>query len=197
MITSHSIGAAKRAASPPAAADASQAPAPPPATSKPRPRAAWFETVAPYLSALLARPSARLIATGVALLLIGGLLTPNSVWTLPVVIIGAVMVAIGWVGRRLDGRFCVEWGQAGTELEFRARIASSPHQRSTLAQPSSSTEGMPAPATIDSTAHTVELELAELEALIGAAETPAAPTASVRAVQKLRLAQTRRQVDET
>jgi hypothetical protein len=47
------------------------------------------------------------------------------------------------------------------------------------------------PEIIDATAHTVELDLAELEALIGVAETPErgnGPAASVRAVQKLRVA---------
>jgi hypothetical protein len=156
---------------------------------------------------LLARPRLRLIVTGAILLLIGGLLVPNSVWTLPVVIIGALMVAIGWVGGRLDGRFAVEWGQSGTQLEFRARIAAPPHERPLRPRPSSrprAREGIPGPTPqdpeiIEATAHTVELELAELEALIVAAETPetqTAGTASTRAVQKLRVARSGEQSSE-
>jgi hypothetical protein len=165
----------------------------------PAPWAAWLRTVASGFSELLARPRLRLIVTGAILLLIGGLLVPNSVWTLPVVIIGGLMVAIGWVGGRLDGRFAVEWGQSGTQLEFRARIAAPPHERPLLPRPSSpprAHEGIPGPTShdpeiIEATAHTVELDLAELEALIVAAETPetrTAPPASMRAVQKLRVA---------
>src|SRR5438270_12038548 len=68
------------------------------------------------------RPRVRLTLIGVGLLLIGGLMLINSVWTLPLVIVGALMVAIAWVGHRLEGRFAVQWGESGTELAFRARI---------------------------------------------------------------------------
>jgi hypothetical protein len=177
------------------------------AASKSSPWAAWLSTVASCFSELLARPRLRLIVTGAILLLIGGLLVPNSVWTLPVVIIGALMVAIGWVGGRLDGRFAVEWGQSGTQLEFRARIAAPPHERPLLPRPSSrprAHEGIAGPTPqdpeiIEATAHTVELDLAELEALIVAAETPetqTAGTASTRAVQKLRVARSGEQSSE-
>jgi hypothetical protein len=171
------------------------------AASKPSPLADWLRTAASCVSAVLARPPLRLIATGAVLLLIGGLLVPNSVWTLPVVIIGALMVAIGWVGGRLDGRFAVEWGQSGTQLEFRARIAAPPHERPSLPRPFSRSReraAIPGPAPqdpeteiIEAAAHTIEFDLAELEALIVAAETPDTPTsppASARAVQKLRVA---------
>jgi hypothetical protein len=190
------------------AAAANADPAPPPvAASKSLPLAAWLRTVASCFSELLARPPLRLIATGAVLLLIGGLLIPNSVWTLPVVIVGALMVAIGWLGGRLDGRFAVEWGQSGTQLEFRARIAAPAHERPLLPRPSSRSRahaGIPGPTPrdpeiIDATAHTVELDLAELEALIVAAETPetqTAATASTRAVQKLRVARSGEQSSE-
>jgi len=56
------------------------------------------------------------------LLVIGALIISNSVWTLPLVIGGALMVAIAWIGHRLDGRLVVEWGEAGTELAFRATV---------------------------------------------------------------------------
>jgi hypothetical protein len=179
-----------------ASADAAQSPL---AATGSSPRADWLRTVASCFSELLARPPLRLIATGAVLLLIGGLLIPNSVWTLPVVILGALMVAIGWVGGRLDGRFAVEWGQSGTQLEFRARIAAASHERPLpprTALRSRAHAGVPEitpqdPEIIDATAHTVELDLAELEALIGVAETPErgnGPAASARAVQKLRVA---------
>ena len=32
------------------------------------------------------------------------------------------MVAVAWIGHRLEGRFAVEWGEAGTQLAFKATI---------------------------------------------------------------------------
>jgi hypothetical protein len=204
MTDSDSAGPAPAESAETPAAVAAEAPPAPvapvaPAKSKPPPWADWLRTAGSCCSELLARPRLRLIATGVVLLLIGGILVPNSVWTLPVVIIGAVMVAIGWLGGRLDGRFAVEWGQTGTQLEFRARIAAPSHERPSRPSPAARSHAHAAiagsipdePETIDGTAHTVELELAELEALIVAAETPeteTAPAASTRAVEKLRVA---------
>jgi hypothetical protein len=128
----------------------------------------------------LMRPRVRLCVTGVTLLLIGGLLLTNSVWTLPLVIVGALMVAIAWMGHRLEGRFAVEWGETGTELAFRASIkASHPELESSSAR--SLSAGTPArgaavpvkaepEAVIEGEAHTVEIDVAELKALIAAAE---------------------------
>jgi hypothetical protein len=173
-----------------AATSASAEAAQPPLAARSSARADWLRTVTSCFAELLARPRLRLIATGAVLLLLGGLLVPNSVWTLPLVILGALMVAIGWVGGRLDGRFALEWGQSGTQLEFRARIAA--HAGVPEATPHD-------PDIIDATGHTVGLDLAELEALIGAAETREAgngPAASERAVQKLRVARAGEQSSE-
>jgi hypothetical protein len=85
----------------------------------------------------LGRPRVRLAGTGVLLLFVGGLVLTNSVWTLPLVLIGSVMVVIAWIGPRLDGRFAVEWGHAGTQLAFRAKIRAAEPHRSHLLQSSS------------------------------------------------------------
>ena len=127
------------------------------------------------------RPRVRLTVTGAALLLIGGLMMANSVWTLPLVIVGVLMVAIAWIGPRLEGRFAVQWGENGTELAFRARIRPPEAIRPALARPSLGTSSPPDPApaprtapdrgeVIDGQARTVEIEVAELEALIAAVE---------------------------
>jgi hypothetical protein len=148
----------------------------------------------------LSRPRVRLTVSGVILLLIGGLLTTNSVWTLPLVIAGALMVGIAWIGCRLDGRFVVEWGETGTQLEFRAKIRAAEAAPATLSQAASAVhepahrpEPKPDDAgIIDGQAHTIEIEVAELEALIAAAETreaKLAPTvASAQAMHDLRVA---------
>jgi hypothetical protein len=122
-----------------------------------------------------------LAVTGAALLLIGGLMMANSVWTLPLVIGGALMVAIAWIGPRLEGRFAVQWGGNGTELAFRARIRAPEPALPALARPSLDSSGYPdppparwtdpkAPEVIAGQARTVEIEVAELEALIAAAD---------------------------
>lgn len=132
----------------------------------------------------LLRPRVRLSATGVLLLLIGGLLMANSVWTLPLVVIGGVMVVIAWIGRRLDGGFTVEWGQTGTQLAFRAEIKAAPAPPVTQA-PTGSRELTPgqlaapeAAGAIEGEAHTVEIDVGELRALLAAVENAGAELAS-------------------
>lgn len=159
------------------------------------------EQLASAASALhqwILRPRVRLTVTGVALLLIGGLMMTNSVWTLPLVIVGALMVAIAWIGPRLEGRFALQWGNSGTELAFRARIRPAEVARPVLtapvAEPPVSPDrepGRPAPAeppeVIEGQARTVEIEVAELEALIAAAEARPDQPAESAAVQAGRL----------
>jgi hypothetical protein len=131
----------------------------------------------------VSQPRVRVTLIGVMLLLIGGLVMASSVWTLPLVVVGTLMVVVAWVGRRLDGRFAVEWGESGTQLEFRARIRAPEPGRPLLARaPSARDHPSPAAnpdrdAVIDGHARTVEIEVAELEALIAAVETGKARTA--------------------
>jgi hypothetical protein len=129
----------------------------------------------------LRHPRIRLAVIGVALLLIGAFGLISSVWTLPLVIVGALMVLIAWIGSRLDGRFAVEWGETGTQLEFRARIKAPP-----IVEPSALPAAPAAAATpglwlprqaapedpnvVEGSAHTVEIDVSELKALIAAAE---------------------------
>ncbi len=77
-----------------------------------------------WLTERFSHPRVRLGVTGVVLILLGGLGAIDSMWTLPLVIVGAVMVVVAWIGSRLNGRFAIEWGDSGTQLEFRARIDS-------------------------------------------------------------------------
>jgi hypothetical protein len=157
---------------------AADAPAPPPPPQTPP----WWEHVpalAGSFHAWLCRPRVRLTVTGATLLLLGGLVLMNSVWTLPLVLVGALMVAVAWIGHRLEGRFEVEWGEAGTQLAFRARIGPAHVPPSALPRTSSSSQtplGSGPPESepeqiIEGEAHTIEIEVAELEALIAAAET--------------------------
>jgi hypothetical protein len=119
----------------------------------------------------LSRPRVRLAVTGVALLVIGGLQLMSSVWTLPLVLVGATMVVTAWIGHRLEGRFAVEWGKTGTELAFRARIGASEEDEVRSRPPLSVDAVEPADAeVIEGEAHTVEIDVAELKALLAAVE---------------------------
>jgi hypothetical protein len=138
------------------------------------------------------RPRVRLSVTGAILLLIGTLLATNSVWTLPLVIVGALMIVIAWIGHRLEGRFAVEWGEAGTQLALRATVKparamdEAPPRRGALDPPSpwpaqSQSQSPEKPGreqVIDGEAHTVEIDVTELKALIDAVESIGAGAAS-------------------
>ncbi len=137
-----------------------------------------------WLTAQLRRPRTRLAVIGVILLLLALLGVASSMWTLPLVIGGALMVLIAWIGARLDGRFAIEWGQSGTQVEFRAQL------KAPLAPPQRGLSGLapaPPPAqvpavriptlaeldhgdVIEGEGHTIEIDVAELRALIMAAE---------------------------
>ncbi len=136
-------------------------PAPEAPATQPSEWPAQLAALASSTSGWLQQPRVRLALTGVLLLVIGGLLMTSSVWTLPLVIVGALMVAIAWIGHRLEGRFAVEWGQTGTQLAFRATIKAAHVGDATVPA---------AVQTIDGEAHTVELDLTELKALIAAVE---------------------------
>ena len=122
-----------------------------------------------------------LCAVGVVLVLSGLVWVTGSAWTLPLIVVGIIMVVIAWVGSRLDGRFAIEWGSGGTQVEFRAQIkppapvvapvrlaripaAQPPHLRT----PARS--AVEASDVIEGQGHTVEIDVAELKTLIRAAE---------------------------
>lgn len=152
----------------------------------------------------LSRPRVRLAVTGVILLVIGGLQLTSSVWTLPLVLVGALMVVTAWIGHRLEGRFAVEWGKTGTQLDFRASIRSPQEAHPALppgteVAPESPLPREPArevasqdPDVIEGEAHTVEIDVAELKALIAAVESRTAgvdpPDSTADAIRVLRLA---------
>ncbi len=135
--------------------------------------------LAAYLWGCLSRPRVRLALIGVVLLLTGGLMMTNSVWTLPLVGAGSAMVVTAWIGHRLDGRVVLEWGESGTELAFRAKLKTPepvpeppPRTSSTTnAQIRSRQLDRGAAEIIEGEAHTIEIDVAELKALIAAAQT--------------------------
>ena len=132
-----------------------------------------------WITARLARPRVRLCLIGLLLLVLAALRVTTSVWTMPVVIVGIVMVVIAWIGSRLEGRFAVEWGETGTQVEFRARIkAPEPAQPVLVAAPVAVRPpavripqvGLADGDVIEGQGRTVEINVAELKAFIAAAE---------------------------
>jgi hypothetical protein len=148
-----------------------------PAVSSRRPWLDHIGTVTSRLGTGLSRPPVRLAATGVLLLLVAIVLVPSSVWTLPLVIVGALMVLVAWIGSRLRGHALVEWGETGARVDFHAAVASPRHrQASPPAQPRPFIAAVPESddaGVIEGEAHTVEIDLGELNALIAAAESEA------------------------
>jgi hypothetical protein len=162
-----------------------------PETGADRPVAAKHEAWQARLSSVTGRlgghlrsPRTRLCVIGIVLLLAGVLWITNSAWTLPLIVVGIVMVVIAWVGSRLDGRFAVEWGEGGTQVEFRAQIkppppVAHPVRLSPIPSPQAPQLRTSAPArsefdgrsdVIEGEGHTVEIDVAELKTLIRAAE---------------------------
>jgi hypothetical protein len=170
--------------------DASDGPPPEPAPTSspaPGPRPEWLEeTVLAGRAAArwLGQPRPRTALVGVALLLIGAVIAAGSVWTLPLVIVGVAMIVVAWIGRRLGGHVGVTWGEHGAEIAVQARIQPAAEQdapaRPAIAQEAPAPETRPeAEDVIEGEAHTVEIDVEELRALIAAAEAadrPQTPT---------------------
>jgi hypothetical protein len=158
----------------PVAPEEPPASAAPPAPSRPSPwpargRALLGVTTEAgrWIAWVWSQPKVRLVVVGTGVLLLGAVLLPSSAWTLPLIIFGALLLLIASVGSRLDGRFAVDWGKYGTQLEFRAEI------RSSIPRPTPGLRLAPVPddaEVIEGEAHTVEIDVGELKALIAAAE---------------------------
>ena len=156
----------------------SAAPSPSPSPSHSPSQPERLSALAAYLWVCLSRPRVRLALIGVVLLLTGGLMMTNSVWTLPLVGVGSAMVVTAWIGHRLDGRVVLEWGESGTELAFRAKLKTpepvpepAPRTSTTRNAQIRSVQLDRKPAEIiEGEAHTIEIDVAELKALIAAAQ---------------------------
>ncbi len=165
----------------------------PPKSTAPSPWPARAESAAKAIQEWVTRPRVTLCVVGVVLAF-GGLLLTNSVWTLPLVILGAVMVLVAWIGHRLEGRFAVEWGKTGTELAFRATVKPArpelPIVAASAAEPQPPAADSPRPPednVIEAEAHTVEVDVGELKALIAAVEAEPSAVATESEPQDIRV----------
>ncbi len=204
------LEAARMARTPPQDGATSAAPPPqptppqtPPQTPPPSPvpasRPDWLrETIAAGRAAAqwLAQPQPRTALVGVVLLLTGAVIADGSVWTLPLVIVGTVMIVVAWIGRRLGGHVGLTWGEHGAEIAVRARISPAFASEATARPAIAAHEAVvpdarPEPDdVIEGQAHTVEIDVEELKALIAAAE--AADRPQTPTVHALRVPRSRR-----
>ena len=123
-----------------------------------------------WIVATSSRPRVRLAVAGGLLVIAGAWVVGSSVWTLPLVVVGVVMILIAWLGARLEGRFTIDWGAEGGELQLYARVKPPPAVAAREVVALRRPEPEPGPDTIESSAHTVEIDVAELKALIAAAQ---------------------------
>jgi len=126
--------------------------------------------------ALSTRRGLRIGLLGLALVLLGVLyLGGDSAWTVPLVVIGAVMILIGLLGPRLSGRFSLEWGAEGTVIEFRTEVTPPTPAPRILAppfpfapDPPQVPQKVPSAQVIEGEGETIEFDVAQLRALLAA-----------------------------
>lgn len=152
-------------------------PAPPIPTASQRLLPHLGEGISHVARELGERRGLRTVVMGVLLVAIALLLGMDSAWTLPVVIGGLLLIAIGSLGPRLSGRMAVEFGASGTVIEMRTEITppgtvASEHNR-TLPLPVAVESGadaeVPDADVIEGSGETIEIEVSKLEELIASA----------------------------
>jgi hypothetical protein len=155
-------------------------PPPPPAPSSDRPSELprHLKSSARWTGRQLLRPRVRTGLIG-AVLIVVGLAFVDGTWSTLLTVAGVVLLLVAYAGARMRGRFLVEWGENGTKLEFDAGVKPAPEPaaltKPTLNAPRTSAGPALAAApqqqdAIEGEAHTVEIDVAELQALIAAAE---------------------------
>lgn len=120
-----------------------------------------------------ARPRVQLTLLGCVLLLLAAFVVTGSAWTAPLAIVGIVALVVAWFGSRLDGRLVLEWGESGVSFELKTDIIAPerPRQRVeslAIARRLDATSGDA--LVLEGSAETVEIDIAELKALIALAE---------------------------
>ena len=152
---------------------AAQRPAPPPTVPRTSPWPARSAAVARAAQRALARPRVQLTVLGCVLLLLAAFLVTGSAWTAPLAIAGILALVVAWFGSRLDGRLMLEWGESGVTFELKTDINAPeyPTQRvESLAIPRRLDVASGGAIVVERSAATVEINIAELKALIALAE---------------------------
>jgi hypothetical protein len=143
--------------------------------SKPRhsPWSARTAATAGAAQRAFSRSKVRLTLLGGVLLLLAAFVVTGSAWTAPLAIVGILTLIVAWFGSRLDGRLVLEWGDSGAIFEFKANINAPEHPKQRVQSLSIARPLTPVSddaALIETTGTTVEIDIAELKALIARAE---------------------------
>jgi len=85
---------------------------------------ARMRNVADGLPALLERPGVRSTLLGVVLVGVAVALGVSSNVSVALLVVGVVMLIVGLMGRRLQGRFAIEFGPNGASFEIQTHMAS-------------------------------------------------------------------------
>ena len=152
---------------------AEQTKAPPQPVRGPSPWPARGAAVATAAQRGFARPRVQLTVLGSVLLLLAAFVVTGSAWTAPLAVAGILALVVAWFGSRLDGRLMLEWGESGVTFELKTDINAPerPRQRvESLAIPRRLDAVSDGALVIEGTAQTVEIDIAELKALIALAE---------------------------
>jgi hypothetical protein len=125
------------------------------------------------------RRALRVTLAGIALVVFALYLGGGSALTVPLLVIGGVLVLAGLLGPRLSGRLVVEWGPQGTTIDFHTDVASAPPAEVTAAPaPAAIDRPAAAPMVIEARGETIEIEVAQLEALVAGARGEPGPRPS-------------------
>lgn len=152
---------------------ADQTKAPPQPARGPSPWPARGAAAARGTQRAFARPRVQLTVLGSALLLLAAFVVTGSAWTAPLAVAGILALVVAWFGSRLDGRLMLEWGESGVTFELKTDINAPerPRQRvESLAIPRRLDAVSGDAIVVEGTGATVEIDIAELKALIALAE---------------------------
>ena len=164
-----------QAESPKAEPDPQPEPSPPPPANEPSPIERAGHGVVSALGDLWSRRGVEATIGGVLALAAAVWLGGGSALTVPLVVLGVVLLLVGILGRRLRGRVSLEWGPSGASFDFSAAIAP-PGRTRVPDAPSRAGAALPAPPAeepedaevVESTGETIELEVESLRALLAA-----------------------------
>lgn len=127
--------------------------------------------------ALIERPGLRLAVIGAGLVAAAFELGSGSALSVPLLVVGLVMLVVGVLGSRLRGRFVLDFGPGGMVIEARAEVA--PPPQATLALPPKPRITLVTPTpdepsvydeddVIEGHGETIEMDVAQLRRLLAA-----------------------------
>lgn len=125
----------------------------------------------------------RVAVIGVAFVIAGLQLGVDSAWTVPVFIIGAILICAGVLGTRLSGRLAIEWGAEGASFEMRAKVVAPEPTPNTIEDGQLSVRDTrsvdsASDTVIESSGETIEIDLDQLREMLPTSKNSLADAAS-------------------